>query len=1035
MEGRMKILDLPLKRPIAVLIILGFLAIVGFGTYFSMKYELVPEFSIPVVTITTVYPGASPREVQTGITKNLEDAVSGISKIKHVNSQSLEALSLITLSFDADTDINASLQDVQRQVNAAQTKLPTDARTPVINRFSFDDQPIIQVAATANMPTGQFYQFVTDTVKPRLSQQNGVGQVTLIGGNAREIRINLAQDRLEHYGIPILQVLSKLEAANLDFPAGNIKDSDGQYVVRIVGKLKSIAEVSELILTSAPNFGVVRLKDVADVQDTLADSTTISRLNGKTAIGIQVLKQNGTNAVEVSKRVKKELSKIEKEYADQKLKFEIADDTSVFTVDSARDVVYDILLAILLVGIVILFFLHDLRNAFIIMMAIPTTLLTTLFLMGQIDFTLNLMSLTAMTLVIGILVDDSIVVIENIHRHRALGKSAFQSARIGTREIGFAAFAITLVIVVAFLPVSFAGGTVGGVLKQFGLTIVLATAVSLLVSMTLAPLLASRLVENPSLREKPSLFGRFGTFFDRGFDRFSLFFQTVVGWTLRHKKTTLLSALAFLIGAFALAGSGAIGSEFAPRIDRGQFNIRIEFPDRTTLEENNRVVAGIERNLFKRPEVERVFTKVGYDQTGSVDNKSQINVNLVDKSSRAKSSIEIGKEVQEEISRIPGIKVQVDQAGIVEGPSNADVAYIVSGTNEDDVTATAEKWLKIVKGVQGTGEVRLSGGNSKPELQVDIDRLRMADLGLSLDTVGTSLRTALSGNSSDILFRQGADDFAMKILLDSFDRTGTAQLGDMSFVNNRGEHIKLSQFATIRNALGPNVLTRYGRESSITLTAQAIGRASGDINTEIRAKADPATLPGVTVSATGNLENQADSFSSLGLSLILSVLLIYGIMAILFDSTAYPLAVIFSLPFAVTGGLLALAVMNQTLNLFSIMAILLLLGLAAKNAILLVDRTLKNKREGLALNEALLEAVRTRIRPIVMTTTAMIFGMLPVALGLGSSGELKQAMGSVLIGGLFVGLFLTLLLVPVAFASIEKLRSRFVRPRDLGEEE
>ena len=1031
----MNLLDIPLKRPIAVLVILGVLAVVGFATYFSMKYELVPEFSIPTISITTVYPGASPREVQTGITKNLEDAVSGVSKIRHLNSQSLEALSLITIDFEADTDIGAALQDVQRQVNAAQSKLPTDAKMPVINRLSYDDLPIIQVAATANMPTGQFYQFITDTVTPRLSQQNGVGQVTLIGGNAREIHINLAQDRLEHYGIPILEVMAKLQAANLDFPAGNIKDKDGQYVVRIVGKLKDLAEVSELILANGPNFGVVRLKDVADVEDTLADPTTISRLNGKTSIGIQVLKQSGTNAVDVSKRIKTELAKIEKEYTGQKLKFEIADDTSVFTIDSARDVVYDIFLAILLVGIVMLFFLHDLRNAFIIMMAIPTTLLTTLFLMGQINFTLNLISLTAMTLVIGILVDDSIVVIENIHRHRSLGKSPYQSAQIGTREIAFAAFAITLVIVVAFLPVSFAGGTVGGVLKQFGLTIVLATSVSLLVSMTLAPLLASRLTRKEGGEKKLSWFGRFGVSFDRGFDRISLVFQVMVGWTLRHKKISLLSALVFLVGAFALAGSGIIGSEFVPNVDRGQFNISIELADRTTLEENNRIVAGIEKNLFQHPEIERVFTKVGYNSTGPTDNKSQINVNLVDRSSRTKTSIEVGKEVHDEISRIPGVKVQVDQVGVAQGNSHVDVSYIISGTNEDDVAATAEKWLKIVKTVQGTGEVRLSSGNSKPELQVDINRLRMADLGLSLDTVGASLRTAISGNSSDILFRQGADDFAMKIFLDSSDRTGTAELGDMSFVNNKGEHIKLSQFATIKNALGPDVLTRYGRESSITLTAQAIGRASGDINTEVRAKADSATLAGVTVSASGSLEGQADAFSSLGLSLILSILLIYGIMAILFDSTAYPLAVLFSLPFAVIGGLAALAVMHQTLNIFSIMAILLLLGLAAKNAILLVDRTLRNMRDGLALNEALLEGVRTRIRPIVMTTAAMIFGMLPVALGLGSSGELKQAMGSVLIGGLFVGLFLTLLLVPMAFASIEKIRSRFVRPRNLGEDE
>jgi len=999
----LNLLDIPFVRPVVVIILFGLLAFLGVVAYTHFKYELLPEISVPVVTVETLYPGASPSEVETSVTKYLEDSVAGISHIDYIESQSLEGLSLVQINFKAQTNIETAIQDVQRQVNTVLNKLPTDAKTPLVNKFSFDDMPILQIAATANATPGVFYQFVKDRVLPRVSQLNGVGQVTLTGGNVREIHINVAQDKLAHYGIPILTIQGKLMAANLDFPAGNIKDADGQYVVRIAGKLRTVEEIRNLILVSSPGFGTIKLKDVADVVDTLAESTTISRLNGKDAIGISVVKQVGANAVEVSSSVKHELKSMEAESKDLKLAFEIADDTTTFTLDSANDVVTDILLAIVLVALVIVLFLHDLRNAFIIMMAIPTTLLTTLVIIGQMDFSLNLMSLLAMTLVIGILVDDSIVVVENIHRHRAMGKSSLESARWGSREIGFAAFGITLIIVVAFLPVSVAGGTVGDILKQFGLTIVLATAISLVVSFSVTPLLASRLGEAETHGKKPSAYLRFSQAFDDGFEKISLWYQRTVSWSLAHKKVTIGVSVVFLVATFALAGSGVIGSEFSPTIDRGQFNIVLELPDRTTLEENNRVVTQIEKSLLTRPEVARVFTKVGYATTGAVDNKSQINVTLTPKTQRTKSSIEIGKEIEADILRTPGVKVEVDQLGIVSTGS-APVSYVVMGPNYDDVVTTANRWAKMLKGVEGTGQVRLSSGSSKPELDIDIDRSRMADLGLSLDVVGSSLRTALSGNSSDILFHENNADYAMIVRLDALDRTGTAQIGDFSFVNDRGDRVKLSQFATIRNAFGPNVLTRYDRESSVTITAQAINRASGDINTEAQGKAVGLGLPGVSVLPSGNLKFQSDSFGSLGFALLLSIILIYAIMAILFNSFIYPLSILFSLPFAVIGGLLALALMHQTLNLFSIMSIILLVGLSAKNAILLVDRTLKTLGEGtMDLNHALVEAVQTRIRPIFMTTAAMIFGMLPIAFGLGSSGELKQAIGSVLIGGLLFG--------------------------------
>ncbi len=1025
----MKILDIPLVRPIAVIVIFGLAAFFGFTQYRNMKYELMPSMSIPVVSISTVYPGASPSEVEDQITKKIEDAVSSVSRVKTVTSASYENLSLVQITFLADTDIDVALQEVQRQVNANASDLPSDAKTPSLNKFSLDDLPIMSLAITGKYESGAFYRLVKDTIKPRLNQIPGVGQVTLLGGNAREIRVNLSQAKLEKYGIPILLVAQKLQAANLDFPAGSIKDTDGQYVVRIAGKIKNLDEMRNLVLRESGTGSSVRLGDVAEVTDTLADSESILRFNGKDAIGLLIVKQSGANAVTVSRQIKNELTRMEGEFSEGDLKFEIAQDSSVFTIESANDVLRDIIIAVILVGVIMLLFLHDIRNAFIVMMAIPATLLTTFIGMGFEGFTLNLMSLLALSLVIGILVDDSIVVIENIHRHRSLGKGIVEAARLGVREIAFAATAVTAVIVVAFLPVSLAGGTIGGMLIQFGLTLVIATAISLVVSFALTPMLAVKLGGGEEA-PKDDLMHRFGEAFDRAFGSVVSVFQAILAWTIKRKKITIALSIAFLVASLGLVATGAVGSEFMTQIDRGEFNVNLELPERVTLEENNAIVKGIERSLEARPEVRRVYAKVGYDSsTMTTSNyKSQIAVTLVPRNERTKSSLALGSEVNEEVKKIPGVKVKVMQIGLIDMTSD-DIEYTVSGPSFDDNYKTAESWARAMKEVKGTGEVRISVSNGKPELQVDIDRTKLADLGLSLDAVGASLRNALSGNT-DLSYSENGSDYAIKILLDTMDRTSTAQVRDMSFTNNKGEQIRLSQFADIHSAFGPTVLNRIDRVNSISVTAQALGRPTGDINKEILAKTASVVPPaGVLVEPSGRLKMQSESFGTLGSALIFSVILIYAILAILFNSLVYPLAVMFCLPFAMIGGFVSLALTGQTLNIFSIMSIILLIGLSAKNAILLVDRAIKNHEgEGMPYVDAFKEAVTTRIRPIVMTTAAMVFGMMPVAMGLGSAGEMKTAMGVVLIGGLIFGMVVTMIIVPVTFLSFESVRSRFVRP-------
>ena len=1023
----MKVLDLPFVRPIAVVVIFSLLSVVGIYEYTKMKYELLPPMAISYLTIQTVYPGASPNEVEDQVSKKIEDAVSGVAHVKHVTTHSVENASIVVLEFEADTNMDNATQDVQRAVNVKISDLPSAAKTPSVNKVSFDDSPIIQLAVTAKASKGELYQIVKDTVKPALNRIGGVGQVSMLGGNAREIKVSLSQAKLEQYSISILGILQKIGASNLDFPAGNIKADDGQYVVRIAGKLKNLDEMRNLVIATTSG-GNVRLGDVANVQDTLADSDSIFRYDGKDAIGVSILKQSGANAVEVSKQVHSELKRLERDYKAENLKFEVAEDSSIFTIDSANDVVRDIILAIVFVGFIMLLFLHDLRNAFVVMMAVPVTLLTTFICMAFGNFTLNLMSLLALTLVIGILVDDSIVVIENIHRHKTLGKSPKEAASFGTREIAFAAASITLVIVVAFLPVSLSGGLIGSMLMQFGLSLVIATAISLVVSLFLTPLLAAKLGSSESA--KPDGFvAKFGAKFDRGFEKITNFFHVILEWSFKHKKLTIGSAFALFIFSFALLAMGIVGSEFMTPIDRGQFTVGLELPERTTLEENDRIVQQIEKNLSSRPEVYKVYTKVGYDSNSGTSNyKTTISVGLVPKSERKMSSVNIGLDVEKTIRKIPGVKVTVTQSGLVDMGSSSPVQYNVLGPNYEDNLKVANEWAAVMRTVKGTGEVSLSVSNGKPELQIDIDRSKLSDLGLSLDTVGTSLRTALAGNDS-LYYHENGKDYTIKIELDSFDRTNTSQVGNLSFTNSQGRQIRLNQFATIRNAFGPTELRRNDRQGSITVSGQAIGRPTGDIDKEIRSKAKALDIPSdIEVRPSGMLSMQSDSFGSLGISLIFSVVLIYAILAILFNSLSYPISVLFSLPFAMIGGLFALGIAHQTLNIFSIMSMILLMGLAAKNAILLVDRALKNHEErGMEYIDAFREAVTTRIRPIFMTTLAMVFGMLPIAFGLGSAGEMKQAMGIVLIGGLVFGLLVTMVLVPVTFLSVDKFRSKFVR--------
>lgn len=501
----MTLTELAIKRPSLVVVIFGALALLGLFSLSRLNYELLPKITPPVLTISTIYPGASPNEVENSVTKPVEDAVSSLDQIDNMTSISNEGVSFVTIQFQQSADVNVQMQLAQQKIDQIVSTLPSGVKTPAISKFELDAIPILRMGVTSNMPSTQFYQFIIDRIQPRLSEISGVGQVTLVGGDEREIRVNLSADKLKSYGLSILQVLNVIQNSNVDFPTGKLENGSNQLIVRLAGKFSSVDEIRNLIIEKSKDGGDVKLSDVADVEDGHKEYTTINRINGVTSVGILVQKQTDANAVDVSRLVRAELTRIEKDYQAENVKFNISQDASQFTIDAANGVKFDLMLAVVLVAIVMLLFLHSYRNSFIVLLAIPASILSTFVVMFALGYTLNLMTLLGLSLVVGILVDDSIVVIENIHHHLEKGEDPKTAAINGRNEIGFAALSITMVDVVIYVPLALTNGLIGNIIREFSVVVVISTLLSLFVSFTVTPLLASRISKIEEMSEGTSL--------------------------------------------------------------------------------------------------------------------------------------------------------------------------------------------------------------------------------------------------------------------------------------------------------------------------------------------------------------------------------------------------------------------------------------------------------------------------------------------------------------------------------------------------
>lgn len=1027
----MKLAEISIKRPTLIIVLFTILTLGGIFSYSQMGYELIPKFEINVVTISTIYPGASPSEVESSVTKKVEDAISSLENVKKVESKSYEGLSLVMVTLNSGTDTNYALNDAQRKINAIEADLPEDVKPPSLLKFSLSDLPIITAGATSSLPQKEFYDLLDKKIEPVLSRVKGVAQVNLIGGQEKEIRVNLDQAKLEGYGLSVPEVQQAILTSNLDFPTGNVKTRNNTTIIRLSGKYKDTEELSNLVIKSK-NGSQVRLGDIAFVEDSQKDVEKIARVDQSPAIIIQIVKQSDANAVEVSELSRAAIAKIQEDYKLQNVKIDVVNDSTDFTLNAANNVTHDLLIAVCLVAIVMLLFLHSIRNAFIVMVSIPASLVATFIGMSLLGYTLNLMSLLGLSLVVGILVDDAIVVLENIYRHMEMGKSRVRAAYDGTAEIGFTVMAITLVIVVVFLPIALSTGLVSNIISQFCVTVVIATLLSLLSSFTIVPWLSSRFGKLEHLTGK-NWFEQFILAFEKRLDAFTHWISGLLEWCLKNRRTKLISlgvVVLLFLASFLLPVFGFVGGEFFAKIDKGEFLVQIELPKDASIEQSNFMAQKAEKYLTEKKEVEKLITTVGQTSDGlggaqATAYKSEIDVILVGKDQRADNSFVYAAKLKKELENVlVGAKVKTVPIGLL-GAEQAPLSLVITGTDLKSAIAFAQQAEAQLRTIDGAAEIKLTSEGGNPEINVQVDRDKMSALGLNLQTVGLTMQTAFSGNT-DGKFRAGDYEYDINIQYNEKGRSTISDVNNLIFVNPEGQQIKLNQFASVTESSGPSFLERRDKSPSVTIEAQTIGKPTGTVASEWEEKFSKLKKPtGVNYVWSGDMENQTEGFGTLGVALLAAIILVYLVMVALYNSFVYPFVVLFSIPLALIGVLVVLALTNNSLNIFTILGMIMLIGLVAKNAIMIVDFTNIRKAAGESTYRALIQANHARLRPILMTTIAMVIGMLPIALAGGAAAEMNNGLAWVIIGGLISSLFLTLIIVPVVYSIFDGLINRF----------
>ncbi len=1013
-------------RPLFIAMVVLGLIVLGAVSYTKLGVDLYPNVDFPVTSVVTAYPGAGPETVEQLVTKPIEDAVAGINGIDYIQSYSAEGYSYVIVVFKEDVNGDAASIDVERKINAVRGSLPQDSQPPSVVKADITSLPVMSIAMSGPLNLEDLYNLADNVVSPQLSTVEGVSSVNVVGGLQREVDVRVDENKLRAYGLSILQVNSALAAENVDIPAGSVTQGSLDYQIRLNALVQNPRDFLNLVVSNGP-AGPVYLRDVATVVDSYKKQTQVNLTDGVPSLGITITKQADANTLVTTDNVKSTLKSLQSQLPPG-VKLTVVTDTSVFTRQSLNGVQNTLVEAIILTGLVLLLFLHTWRSTVIVLLAIPTSVIATFAVMFALGFTLNMMSMMALALTVGILVDDSIVVLENIYRHLELGSTPFTAALEGRSEIGLAAIAITLVDVVVYTPVAFMSGIVGQWFRQFGLVIVAATLFSLFVSFTLTPMLASRWLRksDPDSRSPLAVFGRA---WEAGYEWLRARYSTVLGWSLRLRWLVVLLGILSFGAGIGLVAAKAIGTDFLPSADQGQFTISVEMPPGTTLSATANVVKQLDRRLHQISEVKDTFDAVGVAGGGVVSEPryASVSVQLVDLAKRHRSSDDVAAEVRSWNGTIPGAKLTVQLPSVVGG-SGQPIQVQVQGNDPAYLQSLAAQVETIVRNTPGTVDVTNSSAVGQPEISVQLDRAKAADLGLTAQQMGSALRTSIDGQVVTQLQPQGQKAIDIRVLVDGANFQTVQAVSGIPLVTSTGAQVSLGQVADIAQTFGPTQIERRDRERIITIGADVSGRPLGDVSQALQTRLNALNLrSGTTIKLGGDTQQQADTFLQLFEALGLSVLLMYMLMVALYESLLYPFVIMLSLPLAVVGAIGGLWITDNTLNMMSMIGMIMLTGIVAKNAILLVDYTNTLRKRGMDRNDALMEAGPVRLRPILMTTASMVVSMIPSALRLGEGSELRAPMAVVVIGGLLTSTLLTLVFIPAVYTIVDDVQRLFGR--------
>ena len=1016
----MKLADVSIDRPVFATMMIVAIIVLGLFSYMKLNIDQFPDVDFPYVTATTVLPGAGPEQIETDVTKKIEDAVNTIAGVDHIQSVSQEGVSIVIIQFKLEVKAQQAAQDVREKIAAVRGDMPTDIEDPVIQRIDPASTPIFTLTVSGERSPKEITTYTKNVIKKRLENVSGVGRVDLVGGAEREIQIVVDATRLQAYNLSIQDVIQTVGAANVEIPAGNIEQGSRQILLRTMGKYKSVEDFSKVVIAT-PGNKVVHLSEVATVEDGIKEQESLARVNNKPAVGLSILRQSGSNTVRVADAIQKQIAKIRSELPSD-LHLTIARDNSTFIRESVNDVIFDILYGGLLAVIVVYLFLANMRSTLISAIALPTSIIASFIIMFALNFTLNTMTLLALSLAVGLLIDDAIVVIENIYRHMQDGETAMEAAKAATSEIGLAVMATTFTIVAVFIPVAFMPGIVGRFFYEFGITVSVSVLVSLFVAFTLTPMLSSRWLkeEDEELKNEGNLLRRGLYWFNHAFGVMSAKYRNAIRWSLGHRKIVILGSLAIFVSSFFLMRF--LGTSFFPSMDQSEFNVVVTAAPGSSLTETSRLCGAVEEVLRRRPEVTAMLTSIGAGSDPVT--KGTVLVKLVKKAERKKGIEQIMDEARQEISRIPGANFGFQVTG---GMGANQKAAILSVRGEDLTTLQkiAHEVEFMFRTTPGAADVENSLETSKPEVRLTIDREKASDLGINVGLIAQSARAMVDGYVAT-KYQEGEEQYDVRVRLNKTDRSSLENVRAMSIkstkdaANGQKFLIPLGSVAEIQQASGPSKINRYDRQREIRIDANLSGRLLGEVLGDVQARTKGMTLPsGYSVSVVGMGEMQAESFGNILMSLGLAIVFVYIVLASQFESYKYPFAIMLALPMSLIGAVFALIVFKTAISVMSLIGIIMLMGLVTKNGILLVDYANVLRDRGHERSEALIMAGATRLRPILMTTFAMIFGMMPVAFAFGEGSELRSPMGQAVVGGLITSTLLTLFVVPVVYSILD----------------